>query len=157
MKKVIILIVLAMTVSSAANAADTENLYYSMLFPGWGQIRSGHYGKGALLMGAELVSLVSIVITQVQYNRAVEQYDKAKSLYLRADYIGDAVDNYNLMLSKWDDAERLYGYRKALIGAAVGVYLINIVDMAFFSDEDRTPLAISVNEGGFLVTTGFSF
>lgn len=157
MKRIIILVMLAVMIGSTAEASENENLYYSILLPGWGQLRTGHYGKGSIFMGAELVSLLSIVVTQVQYNRAVEQYDRAKNFYLNASYIGDAVDNYNLMLRKWDDAERLYKYRKAFIGAAIGVYVINVVDMALFSREERAPLNLTLKDGGFLLTTGFSF
>ena len=155
--KRIVLIVLLLMFSTGVNAADRENLYYSLVFPGWGQVKSGHYAKGSLFLGAELVSLLSIAAPQIQYNRAVEQYDRARTGYLNARYIGDAVYNYNLMRTKWDDAERLYGYRKALIGTAIGVYIFNIVDMVFFSREERTPLAFSMDGEGFLVTTGFSF
>ncbi|RKZ07214.1 hypothetical protein DRQ05_03470, partial [bacterium] len=76
MKRIFFIAVVIVLASSVVHASGNENVYYSVLFPGWGQIRSAHYGKGSLYMGAEIVSLVSIAITQIQYNRAVEQYDK---------------------------------------------------------------------------------
>ena len=143
--------------SSSVYSGDIQNVYYSALFPGWGQVKSGHYGKGALLVSAELVSLVSLAITQIQYNRAVEQYDSARKRYLNSTYIGDAVSDYRLMKQKWDDSERLYRYRNTLIGAAIGVYVINIIDIVFFCEDKRTPITLHVGSNSFVVTTGFSF
>jgi len=157
MKRIILICGLIVFLSSSVFATDTENVYYSTLFPGWGQLKAGHYGKGSLFISAELVSLVSLAITQIQYNRAAEQFDNARKRYLNSTYIGDAVSNYQLMREKWDDSERLYKYRNALIGTAIGVYVLNIVDIVFFCEDKRTPITLRVNNGSFIVSTGFSF
>jgi len=157
MKRTILICLLLVFLSSPVLATDVENVYYSVLFPGWGQLKAGHYGKGSLFVSAELVSLVSLAITQIQYNRAVEQYEDARKRYLNSTYIGDAVGDYQLMREKWDDSERLYKYRNALIGTAIGVYVFNIIDVVFFCEDKRTPITLQINNQSFIVSTGFSF
>ena len=112
MKRTILAIAMVLAVAAPSlQAAGAENIWYSAFFPGWGQIRAGHYGKGSLFLSSELLALTALAITEVQYNRTVEQYERARNLYLTATYIGDARSSYDLMNSKWDDAESLQRYR----------------------------------------------
>ncbi len=148
----LILVVLA---PSAAFGGD--GVIYSAIYPGWGQIRSEQYGRGILFAGAELVSLVGLFVSDIQYSRAVDDYDAARISYLEADYIGDAVYYYDRMNDKWDDAERLHGYRNAFLGAAVGIWVINIIDMAIGDDEDTPDLSMSISGGTVYVSKGFAF
>lgn len=134
-----------------------ENTLYSVLFPGWGQIRTGHYGRGALFMSGELVALTTLAIADIQYDRTVDQYDRAKEDYLGASYIGDAVDAYELMNDRWNSAEDLYGTRQAALYAAIGIWVVNIADIILFDGEGEPPLSISARPGGFLVTGVLSF
>ncbi len=134
-----------------------ENTIYSILFPGWGQIRAGHYGRGSLFMSGEIVALTTLVIADIQYDRTVEQYDRAKDAYLGASYIGDAVDAYELMNDRWESAEDLYSIRKAALYAAIGIWIVNVADIVLFDGEGEPPLSISARPGGFLVTGVLSF
>jgi hypothetical protein len=151
------MLVAAALAGAAANARAGENLWYSVFFPGWGQTRAGHYGRAALFAGGEVVSLVAFVISDVQYDRAVEQYDRAKAAYLGATYIGDAARQYDVMREKWDDAESLHRYRQAALGAAVGVWVVNIVDRALFDETRVPPLAFAPRRDGFTVMASLSF
>jgi len=133
------------------------NVWYSVFVPGWGQVRAGHYGRGSLFLGAELVSLSTLAMSEIQYNRAVEQYDRAKASYLHATYIEDAVQYYDLMHENWDEAEGLDGYRKAAVAAAVGVWAVNILDMILFDEKEGPLLSFEAKPGRFLVTGSLSF
>ena len=127
------------------------------MVPGWGQVRAGHYGRGALFMSGELVALTTLMIADIQYNRAVEQYDRAKASYVHASYIGDAVEEYALMHEHWDSADNLQRKRQTAIYAAIGIWAVNVVDMILFDSHEEPPLSISARPGGILVTGSLSF
>lgn len=156
-KTVLALLVFVVGLFASRDSRAGENIWYSILVPGWGQVQSGHYGRGALFLSAELVSLTALLITDIQYDRAVEQYDRAKALYLSASNIGDAVAEYERMHSNWDSAEELNGYRKTALYAAVGVWAVNILDMILFDTKEEAPLALELRREGFLVTASLSF
>jgi hypothetical protein len=151
------LVMIAVCAFASTGARCGENLWYSTLVPGWGQIRAGHYGRGALFMSGEMVALTTLMIADIQYHRAVEQYDRAKASYLHASYIGDAVDEYTLMHERWDSADDLQGKRQTALYAAIGIWAVNIVDMVFFDSKGEPPLTISARPGGFLITGSLSF
>lgn len=143
---------------SSVSAAASENLWYSVFVPGAGQIESGHYGRGALFLGAELVSLSALGIIHLQYDRTVDQYDRAKAEFLNARFIGDAVTSSDLMHTKWNDANELYRWQTAATAAAIGVWAVNIVDMILFDEKDERPLlSMEMKPGGFLVIGTVSF
>ena len=154
---VLFLIMIAVSVLASTEAHSGENVWHSVLVPGWGQVRAGHYGRGALFMSGELVALTTLVIADIQYNRAVEQYDRAKASYLHATYIGDAVDEYTLMHEQWDSANDLHGFRQTVLYAAIGIWAVNIADMIFFDSEGDPPLSISARPDGFIITGSVSF
>jgi hypothetical protein len=149
--------VLAAVAVMPSDASGGEGLVYSVIYPGWGQVRTGQYGRGIMFAGAELVSLLGLFVSDIQYSRVVEDYDSARSAYLTADYIGDADYYYARMNDKWDDAERLNGYRNAFLGAAIGIWIINIIDMAIGDGDDSPALSMSVSGGTVRVSKGFAF
>lgn len=155
----LILAIMALLIlsSSSVYASGGGNVWYSVVFPGWGQIKSARYGRGALLVSAEAISLAALLVTNIQYDRAVEQYDRAKTSYLSATYIGDANEYYERMSEKWDEAERLHKYRKILVGTAVGIWAIGIVDMLWGGDADRPSLSIEVGGDEFRVVKSITF
>jgi len=158
MRKTILFLFVMLPVVLASLEADAgENIWYSVFVPGWGQVQSGHYGRGALFLSAELVSLTTLAIADIQYNRSVEQYDRAKASYLQASYIGDALYEYDIMHARWGSADELHGYRQAALYAAVGIWAVSIVDMILFDDKGAPPLSLEVRGGGFLVTGSLSF
>jgi len=156
-KTIVFLLVMLLGVLASLEAYAGENVWYSVFVPGWGQVNSGHYGRGALFLSAELVSLTTLVIADIQYNRSVEQYDRAKASYLHATYIGDAAYEYESMHSRWNSANGLHGYRQAALYAAIGIWAVNIVDMILFDEKEEPPLSFEVRPGGFLVTGSLSF
>ncbi len=158
MRNVIILMTALLVVGSTpVDAAETGDVIYSVLFPGWGQIRAGRYGRGALLVSAELITLTGLMMADIQYDRAVEQYDRARAFYMNAQYVGDARHYYDTMNEKWNDAEDLHTYRNILLGTAIGVWAVGIVDMVWGGDDDGPPLSLDVSSGGFTVSKTFSF
>lgn len=144
-------------VSLACGASASDKIVYSAIYPGWGQIRSGEYGRGMIFAGFELTSLVGLFISDLQYSRAVDDYESARAAYFAADYIGDAEYYYDRMMEKWDDAENLNTYRNAFLGAAIGIWVVNIVDIMIGEDDEPPGLSLSGGNGSFFITKGFAF
>jgi len=157
MKAVTILCTLLLAVSLACGASASEKIIYSAIYPGWGQIRSGEYGRGMIFAGAELASLMGLFISDLQYSRAVEDYESARDAYFAAEYIGDAEYYYDRMREKWDDAENLNTYRNAFLGAAIGIWVINVVDIVIGGDDELPGLSLGSGNGAFFITKGFAF
>ncbi|MBD3178695.1 MAG: hypothetical protein GF417_03335 [Candidatus Latescibacteria bacterium] len=152
-----LLLIFIFAAGIATDGLCRENTYYSVLFPGWGQMKDGRYGKGTLFMGAELVLLTGVLMSNIQYDRDVDQYEEASAAFRSATYIGDKLNYNRQMMDRWDDADRMDTYRKVLAGAAVGVWLLNIADMVWSEDQKVKPVTLDVREDGFLVTKSFSF
>jgi hypothetical protein len=150
-------LVLLLVCMTSIEAYGGENVWCSVFAPGWGQLRVGHYGRGSMFVCAELVSLTALAVSDIQYNRAVEQYEGAKASYEQAAYIGDAVSEYNSMREHWESADALYGYRRAALCAAIGVWAVNVVDMIISDDEEEPFLSLSLRPSGFLVAGSISF
>ena len=153
----IVVAVLTLVLLAPSAARGGDGLIYSVIYPGWGQVRSEQYGRGILFAGAELVSLLGLFVSDIQYDRAVDDYSAARDSYLGADYIGDAEYYYARMNEKWDDAERLHGYRNAFLGAAVGIWVINIIDMAISGDDEPPDISMRVSGGTVYISKAFAF
>ncbi len=154
---VIAVLAVAALAASAGEARAGENVWYSALFPGWGQSRAGDYGRAVLFAGSEVAALTVLVISDVQYDRAVEQYDRARAAYLGAAYVGDRVEQRAIMLSKWDDAEDLHRYRNVALGAAIGVWVVNVADRILFDAKSEPPVVLETRPGGFALAFVRSF
>ena len=158
MKRFVVAVLAIATLAAAAGGARAgENVWYSALFPGWGQTRAGDYGRGVLFAGAEVASLTVLVISDIQYDRAVEQYDRARAAYLGASYVGDREEQQAIMLAKWDDAESLNRYRNYALGAAIAVWALNVVDRIAFDRTTEPPVVLESRPGGFALAYVRSF
>jgi len=108
-------------------------------------------------MGAEIALLSGVIIANIQYDRSVEQYDNARKSFETSTYIGDAQNYYDIMEEKWESADRNDKYRKTLLGAAVGVWSLSMIDMILGRDPEEIPISLEVGDEGFLITKTFSF
>ncbi len=157
MRKIIPAILVILISAGSLQAAQAEDVVYSVLFPGWGQLRTGRYTRGTLLMGVEMITLTGLAVANIQYDREVEAYDRAKLLFNSATYIGDARMYYDQMVEKWDAADNLNKYRKVFVGAAVGVWVVGVADMIWGKDPSNPPISLEMRGDGFLVAKSFSF
>ncbi len=158
MKKTVLIVLSILLVSGQTlEAAEKEDILASALFPGAGQIKCRRFGRGSLFVSLELVSLISLVMTDIQYNRAVEHYEDARSEYLSATYIEDARSSYREMNNKWNDAENINKYRKILAGTAVCVWAVSMADIIWGKDVDQPVISLELKDNGFLVCKELSF
>lgn len=154
---IMFLLIFVLLSSSAAQAVEKENIVYSVLFPGWGQMKEGRYTRGTILMGAEIIALAGVLASNIQYDRDVDQYESARAMFESATYIGDAEFYHERMVEKWDDADQVDRYRKTLLGVAVGVWSLGLIDMIWGGEPEEIPISMEIKENGFLLTKSFSF
>jgi hypothetical protein len=96
-------------------------------------------------------------MANIQYDRNVEQYDRARISFENATYIEDARYYHSLMKDKWENADQMDTYRKALVGAAVGIWSLSVIDMLWGRDPDEIPISMEVSSDRFLISKTFRF
>ena len=160
MMRKLVLVFLAVSImlpSTGLVAAEAEDIVYSALFPGLGQYRTGRYTRGTLLFGMEIVALGWLGVADIQYDRKVEVYDHARIMYENASYIGDAQIYHSQMVEAWDDADNLNNYRKMLVGAAIGVWVVGVADMIWGPEAEVPLLTFEPRQDGFMICRTFTF
>ena len=157
MRLVAVILLTILFFSSALYGAPVEEVVYSTLFPGWGQMKTGRYARGTLFMGTELIVLTGLVIANIQYDRDIEAFEYSSQLFKNATYIGDLEYYSNQMKEKWEDADKMDSYRKVLAGAAIGIWTISLIDMIWGSDAEEVPISLEINKNEFLITKSFKF
>ncbi len=119
----------------------------STLVPGLGQHYSGYNKRSIIYPALELLMIGGIAWANSQYNTTIDDYDVIKIDYLNS--VSDEQINLNrdLMLSTFDDIESYENQRNYFIIAAVGVWIVNILDAAFFEPkpESNTSMGIMNN------------
>jgi hypothetical protein len=109
------------------------------------------------MMGSGIVTLAAIGGITLQYNRYVDSYEDAELLYSTSSYIGDLEYYHTEMVDSWENADELYGYRKVLIGVAIGLWAWSAIDMLIGPEASIPPVSLEVNPDGFKVVHSFSF
>lgn len=148
------LITVLAAASVQAGGVDSS-LLRSLLFPGSGQAQQGHYTRAALFAAGGVVGGVGVFITQIHYNRAVEDYDRARARYADlADRLDDGqlvryediTSTYDAMQSAYDQADTRYAWRNFFLGTLITAYTLNIVDILM--NPGDTPSSVSVDTDG---------
>ncbi len=118
----------------------------SFLFPGVGHFLSNHNLKGGIFFLSEVVSLVVAVDANERYRTKVSEYDGAKDDYLSMEggsYQGrttyeEAEGKWQDLLEMNRDLDRLHNVRRTFAFISAGIYMANIIDILFFSDDDQS-------------------
>lgn len=100
------------------------SLHKSLLWPGWGQLSEKRYLEGILFSAAEAFCIVEILINNHKGNQEYE-------LYKNADNVQDAV-KYRSSTERYDTR------RNQFMLAAVGIWIVNLVDMYFIFRGKKT-------------------
>lgn len=99
----------------------TSNLLKSAVLPGWGQFSTKQNTKASIILGAEILSLVSAYHF---YNQAQRNYD----LYMKA----DQVDEINEL---WDNTSKPYSYSLMMASLAGVIWAYNVFDVIISTNE----------------------
>lgn len=151
--------------SSQAGTVDSS-LLRSMLFPGSGQAQRGHYTRAALFAAGGVIGGVGVFISQIQYNRAVEDYERERADYaMLADKIdagelvryGDITSTYAAMQTAYDQADTRYAWRNFFLGTLITAYTLNIVDILMNPGESSNSISMDVHGDGVRLVKSFNF
>ena len=99
----------------------------SMLVPGLGQYLEKRYVSGTafLITGVGAVTLAAI--SSVQYNSAVDSYDRARGQYLKA-FTGDDIKTAEeKMRETYNNAESKFKFRQVAFGTLGIVWTANVL------------------------------
>jgi len=114
-------------------APKKEAIFLSVLFPGLGQLSSGHKIKGTILLVSEIGSLTVALTANENYKTRLDDFDRLKAEYER---MRAGNSSYDLAQQKWselsetgEDLDDLHLARRTFGTAAVGIYLYSLVDI----------------------------
>ena len=165
------LAVVAMLVLLPTQAAAGEAgvVIRSMLLPGSGQAQQGNYKKAAIFAGAFVGSAFGLIVSQVYYNQAVDNYRLNRDTYLSFPdrlmggeiiSINEINQTYADMNSHFDVATDREQVRDFFVVALVTVYVVNIVDVLISPPHDPETarnIQIEASPEGVFLTKSFRF
>lgn len=148
-----ILFICLAAVCTQAGTVDSS-LLRSLLFPGSGQAHEGHYTRAALFAAGGIIGGVGVFISQVHYNRAVEDYERERAGYAAlADKIDDGAlvhyeeisSTYSAMQTAYDQADTRYAWRNFFLGTLITAYTLNLVDILMHPGESGNSVSMDVD------------
>jgi len=107
-------------------------LLRSFFIPGLGQGYQEKKGKAVLFPLMEIGAIVGVYLFNDKYNTAISDYNSARDAYSSAVDQSDIDGYYLQMEASYNDIESAEKMRTIFIGAAVGVWLWNVLDAALF-------------------------
>ena len=124
---------IALSSKYVVKKSRSDALFRSALFPGWGQYYNDQDMKGYVFTGVTLGLAAAAVFQHLQYKNTWDDYLAAKSKE-------DATTLY-------DKADSQAGQRNLIIGLAIGIHVVNIVD-AFMSGTSSSEVNVSADASG---------
>ena len=120
----------------------------SLLFPGLGQLATGHRNKGTALMATEVGCLVVWLTSHEDFNTQAKQLDIEAERYLALREGGTfeaAEESWQRLSDKKDDLDRSHLLRRAFGVLAFVVYGYNALDVLMYDGaEPATEKAIGI-------------
>ncbi len=101
-----------------------RGLVRSMVVPGWGQMYKGSTGKGICILGGEVILAGGII--------ACESLNQSYLKKIKGTHDARKIQTYS------DNADTYENIRNVCIGAAVALYVYNLVDAATAPGRKRT-------------------
>jgi Family of unknown function (DUF5683) len=150
-------------------SAERSAVIRSLILPGTGQAHEGHYTKAAIFSGAAIISGAGLFVSQIQYNRAVDDFNSAQDKYNEqiADWQGGEVlsstflnSDLEAMQSASDDADTRLKWRNFFLGTLVATYTLNLIDILMskpHNPETAMRYTVEANPKRVLLVRSFSF
>lgn len=107
----------------------------SLIFPGLGQLATGHRHKGTALMAVEMGCLVVWLTSHEDFNTQAMQFDMETERYLAVKQGGTfeaAEDSWQRLSDKKDDLDRSHLLRRAFGVLSLVVYGYNALDVLIY-------------------------
>jgi TolB-like protein len=117
-------------------------IFRSMMFPGLGQQYAEKHSRAIFYPLLELSAIGGAFWANNKHNKAVDEYESAKEKYLLA-IAQDEIDQERIVMNdKYNLVTTAKTQRTIFIGAAVGIWIWNIVDSIIWEPEIQTNKAI---------------
>ena len=117
-------------------ASRSQAIALSALFPGLGQIASGHRIKGTILFVSEILAVTVAIHAHEVRATKVDQFDQMSDEYAQMQHGGNYADadaKWNDMVETRDDIDTFQGLRLGFACASAGIYLYSLIDALFFN------------------------
>ena len=111
----------------------------SLIFPGLGQLATGHKLKGTALMAAEMGCLVLWLTSHEDFNTQELQFDLEKERYqaLRdAGTFAQAEESWQRLADKKDGLDRSHLLRRVFGVLSLATYSYNVLDVLFYGGAE---------------------
>lgn len=139
-----------------------EGIILSAVFPGLGQMSSGHKLKGITLFITEVAAAAFLINAHENYRTRVSIYESSvDELQLRVSggNYRDVDIRYKELQDDNDELDTLNNIRNTALIVAAGIYVVNLVDAVLFTSY-RTESRSAINkprgrERTVSLTTGF--
>jgi len=129
-----------------ASAGDASKWKRSLIFPGVGQFSDNQQAKGLLFMGGEIALLSLAFVSLGDYNSHARQTEYCK-VYLDNSF--EESDDYNerkrfeeLWQESQDKADKAQVRAIAFGGAAVGWWVLNVLDAMIFQNKNADEFSV---------------
>jgi hypothetical protein len=121
----------------AKEKSRTTGIVLSAVFPGAGQIYSGHTVKGALFATAGAASIASFAYFKSKFKTDNDALNQAQQTYLAETLSKPQTEQkFNAVQSKYDRAKSRTNTQKIVVGAAAGIWALNMIDKIVFSKDE---------------------
>lgn len=114
-------------------------LFRSILVPGYGQLYNGQPVKAGIVFGTELALLSTALAFHLAGEGALAGYSRQTAAQAGTDPSGRAQRLY-------DDAQSRYRVRDALLFAATGIWVLNIIDAYVCGGKGRSLLDVGTSK-----------
>jgi len=104
----------------------------SLLFPGLGQRYGEKYTRQYVFSILEISTLAGILISDLIYDAKVEDYTTSRDEYLNAISEASIISSKLAMDDAYNDLETVKNWRQTFVVAAVGTWILSILDAAIF-------------------------
>jgi hypothetical protein len=117
----------------------SQAIALSAVFPGLGQLATGHHQRGTALVTAELACLVIWLTSHEDYDTQSTQFDIESERYLALREGGsfeEADASWRRLTAKKDDLDGSHTRRRLFGALAAAVYGYNLLDVLVFSGAE---------------------
>ena len=109
----------------------------SIIFPGSGQRYAGHKIKGNIISILQAVTIAGVIGSSFMHSDAIDKYDNANNSYLTLK--SNSIEDYDRAFKKaqdiYNDADSFKNLYLISIGAAMCIYVWNVIDASFTKPE----------------------
>ena len=126
-------------------ASRSQAVILSALFPGLGQLATGHRYRGTALVASEMAYLVISLTSHEDYKTLLAQFDQEKKHYLslrKGGSFREAEESWRRLEELKDKVDGSH-MRRCLFGAlAAAVYIYNLLDASFLGGCEPPSLGL---------------